>query len=466
MMISAILTAYIIITFQLWNKYMFYKYKIAALSLLLSLLFIISPFTYAFAKNAYDTPQPHKSIATSLNLCKADNVLLKLSENADERQEAHENTDDLQSARENADDKLKLHANAAVLIDGDSGRILYSHNSDKIMPMASTTKIMTCIIALEYGCLDDIVTASSNAASQPEVRLGIHTGNQFKLKDLLYSLMLESHNDSAVAIAEHVGGSIEGFAGLMNQKARDLGCFNTYFITPNGLDAKNEEGIHSTTASELALMLRYAIKNEAFLEITKTKSYAFKTIDGKRSFSVTNKNALFSMMDGVISGKTGFTNDAGFCYVGAINNGGRTYIAAVLACGWPPHKAYKWIDVKALFNYGIKNYNYKEIYDDKIELPAPKVIDGCKEFTTLSLRISDESLHINALMREDDIVTTKVDVPDTLNAPVREGSVAGSVSYCINGTIIQSFPVYINESVDKISYRWCLKKTADLFFCS
>ncbi len=370
----------------------------------------------------------------------------------------------LHTFADNEEDTLSLYAGSAVLIDGDSGRVLYSHNSDEIMPMASTTKIMTCIIALEYGNLEDTVTASSNAASQPEVRLGIHTGNEFILKDLLFSLMLESHNDAAVAIAEHIGGSVEGFAALMNQKARDLGCFNTYFITPNGLDAQNENGVHSTTATELAKILRYAIKNEQFLEITRTSNHSFSTIDGKRSFSVANKNALLTMMDTAVSGKTGFTNNAGYCYAGAINDNGRTYIAVVLACGWPPKKSYKWSDVRKLFDYGTKNYTYQEIYDDSIILEPVPVIDGCEEYTELTLNLSDDELRIQALMDSNDTVKTIIDVPDTLSAPVKEGSVVGSVSYCLNDTVIQSYPVYAANSVDKICYKWCLMKVLRMYF--
>ena len=134
-------------------------------------------------------------------------------------------------------DEVKLYAKSAVLMDATTGRVLYGKNENEILPMASTTKIMTCILALEYGNEEDLVTFSKNAASMPKVHLGAKQGEQFYLKDLLFSLMLESHNDSAVAIAEHIGGSVEGFAEMMNQKARDLNCNATYFITPNGLDA-------------------------------------------------------------------------------------------------------------------------------------------------------------------------------------------------------------------------------------
>ncbi|MBE5985836.1 MAG: D-alanyl-D-alanine carboxypeptidase, partial [Paenibacillaceae bacterium] len=137
-------------------------------------------------------------------------------------------------------DELNLYAQSAVLMDASTNRILYGKNEELVRPMASTTKIMTCIIALENGNLSDPVAATQNAANQPKVHLGVYKGETIYLKDLLYSLMLESHNDAAMMIAEHIGGSREGFAKLMNQKAKELGCSNTYFITPNGLDAKEE----------------------------------------------------------------------------------------------------------------------------------------------------------------------------------------------------------------------------------
>lgn len=159
-----------------------------------------------------------------------------------------------------ADEKtLRLYAKAAVLMDADSGRVLYERCGDEQLAMASTTKIMTLIVTLENANLEDIVTVSTYAASMPPVHLGIRNGEKYRLKDLTLSLMLESHNDSAVAIAEHVGGSVEQFAALMNQKAQEIGCKNTYYITPNGLDAVQGEKFHSTTARDLALVMSYCI---------------------------------------------------------------------------------------------------------------------------------------------------------------------------------------------------------------
>ena len=152
--------------------------------------------------------------------------------------------------------ETELYAKSAVLMDADSGRILYEKNGHEAMANASTTKILTCILALENCDLDSKVTVSQNAASQPKVHLGMHEGQTFYLKDLLYGLMLESYNDCAVAIAEHIAGSTENFADMMNEKAKEIGCGDSYFITPNGLDKKDDVSFHHTTAADLAKIMR------------------------------------------------------------------------------------------------------------------------------------------------------------------------------------------------------------------
>ena len=232
----------------------------------------------------------------------------------------------------------RLYSLSAVLMDGDSGRVLYEKDGEAARANASTTKVLTCIVALESSPGDDYVQVSKNAASQPEVKLGIQPGEQYYLEDLLYSLMLKSHNDTAVAIAEHCGGSVEGFARMLNRKAKQIGCTDTYFITPNGLDATDSTGTHHTTARDLALIMRYAIRNKTFLHIAQTRDYTFSELTGKRSFSVHNANALLDMMDGVLAGKTGYTSQAGYCYVCAWEKDGKTFIVSLLGCGWPNHK--------------------------------------------------------------------------------------------------------------------------------
>ncbi len=219
-------------------------------------------------------------------------------------------------AQETVSEPAQLYAQSAVLMDADSGRILFGKEEDKRRPMASTTKIMTCILALEHMEEGQTVEASTYAARQPQVHLGVRKGEQYYIRDILYSLMLESHNDSAVIVAEGIAGTVEKFAVMMNEKAEEIGCRDTHFVTPNGLDGKDEGGVHSTTAADLARIMKYCImespKKEEFLEITRTGSWQFSNLDGNRSFSCNNHNAFLGMMEGALSGKTGFTADAGY----------------------------------------------------------------------------------------------------------------------------------------------------------
>ncbi|WP_343247164.1 D-alanyl-D-alanine carboxypeptidase family protein [Diplocloster hominis] len=350
---------------------------------------------------------------------------------------------------------IDLYAQSAVLMDADSGRILYEKDGSAKLPMASTTKIMTLTVALESGNPDDVVEVSKLAASQPDVQLNIRTGEKYLLRDLLYSLMLESHNDVAVAVAEHIGGSVEGFADMMNQKARDIGAFHTHFVTPNGLDSDE----HYTTASDLALIARYAIKNEKFIEITNTPSYSFSDIDGARSFTVNNKDAFLTQMDGAIGIKTGFTGKAGYCFVGALKRDDRTFISVVLACGWPPHKTWKWADTQKLMNYGLDNYEYRHISEDGKTFDPVSVEDG--QIPTVDLRMEKQDL--NLLMRPDEQVNVEYEIPDVLKAPVEEGAIVGNVQYYVAGELYQVTPIYAAGSVSKIDFRWCLEKVLHKF---
>ena len=352
-----------------------------------------------------------------------------------------------------------LYARSAVLMDADTGRILFGKNDNEVMPMASTTKIMTLLVTLEHADLDEIVEVSERAASMPDVQLHIREGERYRLQDLCYSLMLESHNDSAVAIAEHVGGTVEGFAAMMNQKAKHLGCYHTYFITPNGLDAEDEHGKHSTTARDLARIMRCCIKNETFLSITREPSWTFTDMDGNRSFTVQNKNAFLQMMEGALTGKTGFTNEAGYCYVGALERGEKRLITVVLACGWPNHKTWKWMDTKALMNYGLEDYHKETVGSDRMALEPVSVMDGQKEKVEI---LTDAALE-DFLLKEDDEFTMEVLVPDILKAPVQAGELVGSVAYYINGQIVDLFPVYTVSEVKKIDLEWRLRQVIDLW---
>lgn len=373
-------------------------------------------------------------------------------------------------------EEIQLYAQAAVLMDADSGRVLYGKNEKDVLPMASTTKIMTCILALEYGNREDIAEVSAYAASMPKVKLYVKQGERYRLGDLLYSLMLESHNDSAVVIAEAVGGSVEEFASMMNQKARDIGCFDTYFITPNGLDAVvNDSGrVHSTTAEDLARIMAYCVTDsparEQFLEITQAASYDFTDADGKRSFHCSNHNAFLNMMDEAISGKTGFTNNAGYCYVGAVESEDRVFTVALLACGWPNNKSYKWSDMKKLASYGIERYEYRDIYEQKDfrDIPVKSGIDQKSQApyreAYVPVRIEDEGeTSMPYLLCEEDEVEVRVQIASALQAPVEKHEEIGTVCYYLNGNLVRRCPVITTEAVEKRTYGWIFVYILDIF---
>lgn len=365
-----------------------------------------------------------------------------------------------------------LYAHSAVLMDADSGRVLFSKNGDQERAMASTTKILTCILALEYGRLDEEVLVSENAASQPKVHLGARAGDTFFLRDLLYSLMLESHNDSAVIIAESIGKSVEGFADMMNAKAKELGCDNTYFITPNGLDAQDAKGSHHTTAEDLARIMKYCIqdspKRHVFLEITRTPSYQFSNCTGNRTYSCTNHNAFLQMMDGALSGKTGFTGDAGYCYVGALQRDDRTFIVALLACGWPNNKSYKWADTRALMEYALENYQYRDIWQetDVGTLPTDNAVNPKNPFsieTNIPLEIVKGDQNYSILLRADEQVEMKVEKTDRLIAPVKKGAKVGEITYTLNGNRIRSCDIITSLGIKEKTFRWYWETIVDMY---
>ena len=368
--------------------------------------------------------------------------------------------------RENID----LYARAAVLMDGDSGRVLYGKEEDLVLPMASTTKIMTCILALEKGDMNEQVTVSSYAVSMPKVHLGMKMGETYRLEDLLYSLMLESHNDAAVAIAEAIAGDVPHFAEMMNEKAKEIGCNHTTFITPNGLDAsvKTKEGEknHSTTASDLAKIMRYCVmkspKREEFLRITQTPEKSFSNVEQTRTFHCVNHNAFLQMMEGMISGKTGFTGNAGYCYVGALERDGKTFIVSLLACGWPNHKTYKWKDTRKLMEYGLSHYDY-QIFKPDFSLESVLVREGLAEDgNPYKERKMNACCDINRksfrlLVRDGEKVSVQTHYEKEVDAPVENGKRIGQMRLLLEDYGGRKYEIVrgdicLEDSVDRLNY--------------
>lgn len=384
----------------------------------------------------------------------------------------------------NTEENLTLHARAAALMDASNMRLLYGKDENTVYPMASTTKIMTLIIALEYGNPDEIVTFSPYAAIQPDVQMNAVNGEQYRLKDLLYALMLRSYNDVAVAVAEHIGEKylknedvlqtdskeiksrtkeesreyVKVFADLMNEKAKSYGCENTYFITPNGLDAKDENNIHSTTAYEMAVIASHAVQNEEVLKICGTDSYSFSEINNKRTVSVTNADKFLLMMDGALGLKTGFTGEAGYCFVGAVKKDNRILVSVVLGSGWPPNKNYKWEDTKKLMNYGFKNYFEQIVFRRDDYFKNISVIDGTQEYVTTEI-----CYNLKMLIKEGEKVTIEYIIPDEICAPVNENTQIGTAVISIDGKEYRGIPVLAGETVLKKNFFMFLRKIFGYF---
>lgn len=350
----------------------------------------------------------------------------------------------------------KLNARYALLMDADNRRVLFEKSGYEKVPMASTTKIMTLIVTLENANLEDMVTVSEYAASMPDVQLNMKKDEQYRLGDLVYSLMLESHNDTAVAIAEHVGGSVEGFAAMMNEKAKELGAYDTNFVTPNGLDADE----HYTTAYDLALISSYAIENEAFLKIVQTPTYTFHEQTTGKSFTVNNKDRFLTSYEGAIGIKTGFTGNAGYCFVGAVKRDDKCFVSVVLACGWPPHKTYKWTDTTNLMDYGVKKYNLKEILAADTTFQQIPVTDSIEDAPVTPYAKDSVSL----LLREGENVSFDVKLPKKLQAPVKEEQTIGEITIKINDEVYKVIPLYSKEKRTKITYEYILKNILSQYF--
>ena len=342
-----------------------------------------------------------------------------------------------------------LYAKAAILMDGNNQRILFGKDEQTELPMASTTKIMTCLYALEHGNLSDTVTFSIKAASAPKVHLGAVEGDQFLLSDLLFALMLESYNDVAIAIAEHISGSVEAFCEAMTEEARAYGCYHTSFVTPNGLDSKN----HYTTCYDLAILTCRALQNNDFRHIITQTSCSIKELTKGTSYSLTNKNVFLTSYPGAIGVKTGYTSGAGYCFVGAVETEERLLISVVLGSGWYPNRTYKWKDTKKLMDYGMEQFEYQTISPGE-DIPATISVEkGQSKLCTL---IHPEP--VTLLLGKEETATLKTQLPSALTAPIKKGDSVGKVSLYINNSLYREYPIQANDDIPAVNYAYYFMK--------
>ena len=307
---------------------------------------------------------------------------------------------------------ISTSASSAILMDVDSGRVLYEQNADARMLIASTTKILTALVAIEEGNLSDTVTVSRQAALTEGSAMYLQEGEQLTLETLLYGLMLCSGNDAAVAIAEHVGGSQEKFVSMMNRRAKELGMENSSFANPNGLD---EEG-HYSTARDMALLACAAADNETLMRIASTKSI---TIGGR---TMANHNKLLRYMDGCTGLKTGFTKAAGRTLVSCAQQNGQRLAAVTLQDG------NDWADHQALYEYGFSTYPAR--YFAKLGQPVEQaaVAGGAVSSVTL---VAAKNFAWPVGPGEE--VTTSVRLDAPLTAPLSAGQQVGEAVFTLNG---------------------------------
>ena len=342
----------------------------------------------------------------------------------------------------------KINSRYAVVIDRNSKAILYGKNENMKTKMASTTKIMTSLIVIENTNLNNIVEISGKAAGTGGSRLKIKKGDKITVKDLLYGLMLRSGNDAAVALAEYVAGSIENFATLMNQKAKEIGLENTNFVTPHGLD-KDE---HYTTPYELAILTNYALKNEVFLSIVKTKTCNI-TINGY-SRTISNTNELLGYLNGVYGVKTGFTNGAGRCLVTAIKREDLDVICVVLGADT---KKIRTTDSIKLIEYcfaNFQNINIKTKIEEEFESwkninkGRINIEKGIKN--RINLNLEEYNLESYPIKNNtENKIKIEINANLNLQAPVSKNTKIGEVTLIYDNHIILKVGIKTGEEVRK-----------------
>lgn len=365
-------------------------------------------------------------------------------ENIEEAEEIPE----LVEATTNSAEEPNINSRSAIVFDRNSKEVIYGKDENTKKKMASTTKIMTCIVVLEKGELTDTVIVSKNAAGTGGSRVGLKTGDKATVQDLLYGLMLCSGNDAAVALAEHVGGSVEGFAELMNAKAKELNLSNTNFVTPHGLD--NES--HYTTAYELAIMADYGLKNKTFRSIVGTKNITIN-INGKPR-NLNNTNELLGSVAGVYGVKTGFTNGANRCLVSSCKRDNLDIITVVLGADT---KKFRTQDSLKLINYAMNNYKdinvEKQINEEfekwKKENKSSLYINkGIKENAEVELE-KIENKYITIKNTQENNIKIEINNIKKYEAPLTKGTVIGVVTVNVKGKTKLVVNIQASETIKR-----------------
>lgn len=349
-----------------------------------------------------------------------------------------------------AAEQVATSAKACVIMDAATGRVLMEHNADLALPMASTTKVMTALLALENGDLAAPVTCSRNAFGTPGTSIYLSQGETLTLEQMLYGLMLASGNDAACAIAEHIGGSIDVFCEMMTERAAQLGCTDTVFLTPHGLPCQG----HHTTARDLALITREAMKHPFFRQLVSTQRATIPWEGRSYGRVLTNKNKLLSTYPGATGVKTGYTRAAGRCLVFSAQRDGLSLIGVVLSCA-------DWFDEAArLLDLAFAHYGSVQLLDCGDAAGRIPVRNGDEDSVTAVV-----AADLRCAVPADAAPTVTLCLPDELEAPVACGQLIGEAQLMLNGECLTSVPIIADRSVyrndwaarlDRLRAQWLL----------
>ena len=338
-----------------------------------------------------------------------------------------------------------INARAYTLIEASTGRILVESNASETLPMASTTKVMACILAIENGNLDAIVQVPDEAVGIEGSSIYLQYGETISLHDLLYGLMLASGNDAAVAIAVHIAGSVDEFAEMMNQKAKEIGALHTHFVTPNGLPDEN----HYTTAHDLALISAYAMQNEIFREIVGTASMNLAQDDDSPARYLRSKNKMLYAYDGGNGIKTGYTKAAGKCLTAGAYRDDMQLIAVVL------NDPDMFEDCYDLLDYGFENYSMQIVATKQEELGTIKVENGVLDKVEIVL---NEDIALPLKPEEYTMIEKKVNLVSELQAPIYAGMPVGSMEFWLEGTLYALADIVAAQDILENTYEFNLLK--------
>lgn len=342
---------------------------------------------------------------------------------------------------------FSLSAKSAVLYQPETKSFIFCKNADEPMPMASTTKIMTALVAIKNSSEDELVAIDDSAIGIEGSSAYLRQGDVLTMEELLYALLLQSANDAAVAIACHIGGGIEGFASLMNEEAERLGLANTHFTNPHGLDDED----HYTTASELAIIAAEAMRNESFRKIVSTNKRLFATEDRTRIYI--NHNKLLRLYDGCIGVKTGFTKRCGRCLVGAAEKDGLTFISVTL------NAPNDWNDHKKMLDHGFDSLERIVLASELDHIYKIPVLDGEDDFLTVCNTEGAEII----TERGEHRINESVRLVKYAVAPIKRGDILGEIIYTLDGKELKRIPLIATENLNKKETQGFFDKILSIF---